>query len=252
MKKAVFALLIITCFATTCFGWGSKGHKIIAEIARQYMNKNVIDSVQYYLGDMTFEQASVMMDEVRSDHTYDYMKPWHYVNVEKDKTYVKTKESNVVNEIQINIAALKNSHGGKEKMNFALKVLFHLVGDLHQPLHCGYAVDKGGNTIDIEFNGKKKNLHKLWDAEIIEKERITMSDCLKLANKLTMADKETLSENDVVEWMEESRGLLPGVYDFKTGVITQEYVDKNKVVIQKQLMSAEKRLAGILNQNFKK
>jgi hypothetical protein len=43
-----------------------------------YLNKGVKDSVQKYLGTMTFEEASTWMDDVRSDHSYDYMKTWHY------------------------------------------------------------------------------------------------------------------------------------------------------------------------------
>ena len=46
--------------------------------------------------------------------------------------------------------------------------LFHLIGDLHQPLHVGFGEDKGGNTFEVQFNDKGSNLHKVWDSEIIE------------------------------------------------------------------------------------
>ena len=34
-----------------------------------------------------------------------------------------------------------------------LFILFHLVGDIHQPLHVGYSSDKGGNEVQVQFNG---------------------------------------------------------------------------------------------------
>ena len=32
---------------------------------------------------------------------------------------------------------------------FALKFLLHLVGDLHQPLHCADNNDRGGNSVKV-------------------------------------------------------------------------------------------------------
>lgn len=253
MKKLILLLLFIfTISPFTSFAWGSKGHKIVAMIAKNCLNKQEIDSVQKYLGAMSFEDASVWMDEVRSDHSYDYMKTWHYVNVEKDKTYVKTKDPEVVNEIEIAIATLKEK--GKrdhDLINSALKIVFHLVGDIHQPLHCGYAADKGGNTIQCQYLDKGTNLHKVWDTEIIEDAGITLNDCLKLANEMTANEKKKIQNTNVEVWMTESRELLPEVYNFETK-IKQDYIDKNKLVIEKQLVRAGIRLAMVLHDTFKK
>ena len=65
------------------FAWGRTGHHLIAEIAASIMNESAKANVQKYLGNISFEEASVWMDEMRSDHQYDYMKPWHYINIEK-------------------------------------------------------------------------------------------------------------------------------------------------------------------------
>jgi hypothetical protein len=253
MKKNIIILcFVIILLPSSIYAWGSKGHKIVAAIAKQCLSKQTIDSVQNYLGAMSFEDASVWMDEVRSDRTYDYLKPWHYVNVEKDKTYVKTKDPEVVNEIEIAIATLKEKGvRDKDRINFALKVIFHLIGDIHQPLHCGYADDKGGNTMQVQYMGKGSNLHKVWDSEIIEDVNITLSDCLKLANTLSANEKKKMQNNNVEVWMNEARELLPEVYNFETK-IKQDYIDKNKPVIEKQLVRAGIRLAMVLNETFKK
>jgi hypothetical protein len=253
MKKLIILLLLsFILLPSSIFAWGAKGHKIVAAIAKQCLDKQTTDSVQKYLGVMSFEDASVWMDEVRSEREYDYLKPWHYVNVEKDKTYVKTKDPEVVNEIEIAIATLKEKGvRDKDRINFALKVVFHLIGDIHQPLHCGYAEDKGGNKIEVQYMGKGSNLHKVWDSEIIEDVNITLSDCLKLANTLSANEKKKMQNNNVEVWMTEARELLPEVYNFETK-IKQDYIDKNKPVIEKQLVRAGIRLAMVLNETFKR
>ena len=62
------------------------------------------------------------------------------------------------------------------QQTFALPWLEHLVGDIHQPLHCisrftqydlnaqGQAVsDRGGNAVQVSHDGHTVNLHSLWD-----------------------------------------------------------------------------------------
>lgn len=252
MKKLLILLSFSLLLPASTYAWGSKGHKIIAAIAKQCLSKQEADSVQKYLGVMSFEEASVWMDEIRGQHEYDHLKSWHYVNVEKDKTYVKTKDPEVVNQIEIYISQLKEKgERDKEKTNFALKVIFHLIGDLHQPLHCGYKADKGGNEIQVDYLGKGTNLHKVWDSEIIEDTNITLSECLKLCNELTIEEKKKIQNNSVEVWMNESRELLPEVYNFDKK-IKQDYIDKNKLVIEKQLVKAGIRLAMVLHNTFKK
>src|SRR5690606_36773485 len=49
----------------------------------------------------------------------------------------------------------------------ALKFVVHFVGDVHQPMHAGYARDRGGNTIQVNYRGRGSNLHSLWDSTLL-------------------------------------------------------------------------------------
>ncbi|MDP1802694.1 MAG: S1/P1 nuclease, partial [Bacteroidota bacterium] len=60
-----------------------------------------------------------------------------------------------------------------------------------------------------------------------------------------------IQNNNVEVWMNEARTLLPEVYNFEEN-IKQDYIDKNKTVIEKQLVNAGIRLAMVLHQTFKK
>lgn len=253
MKKGFyFVITFCCCFVIKGFSWGAEGHKIVATIAKKCLTKQVLDSVNYYLNGMSFKEASVWMDEVRKDATYDYLKPWHYINIDKDKTYVAKEEPNVVNQLELAIATLKlkGNERTKDKISFALKIIFHLVGDLHQPLHDGYGEDKGGNTITVAFNGGESNLHKVWDTGIIENQGITTKKCLKYINTLSEKEKSDVQTINVQKWMEESRSLLPNVYAFENNKITKDYEKTVAPLIKQQLSKASIRLASILYNNF--
>ena len=47
--------------------------------------------------------------------------------------------------------------------------LVHVIGDVHQPLHCGYGYDRGGNDVSVTFFGKSTELHAVWDSGILFK-----------------------------------------------------------------------------------
>ncbi|HXC63210.1 MAG TPA: S1/P1 nuclease, partial [bacterium] len=47
----------------------------------------------------------------------------------------------------------------------ALLWVVHLVGDVHQPLHCADNGDRGGNTVGVFVGGRVENLHSAWDTE---------------------------------------------------------------------------------------
>ena len=58
----------------------------------------------------------------------------------------------------------------------ALRSIAHLIGDIHQPLHAGFAEDPGGNSVDVRFNGRKENLHSLWNTGLVELEEGTPAE----------------------------------------------------------------------------
>lgn len=256
MRKIKFISIFILLSNTIsfCYGWGKQGHQIIVEVAKNYVSKNIQDSVQKYLGNMTWESASTWMDEMRSNSQYDYIKTWHYLDMEKGTKYNDTiaNGNNVVNQLQLAINNLKNrAKLTKEEINFNLKVLFHLIGDIHQPLHVGYGVDKGGNTIKVTFNGKPTNLHHVWDTDIIEYKNITLKDIRDLLSKTSERRLKEISNVSIVECMEQNRKLLAPVYSY-SNIITDDYINKSEPLIEEQLLFAGIRLGKILNDVFNK
>ena len=252
MNRHVLGFLLFFCFIGSASAWGPRGHKIVAQIARQYLDKSVADSVDYYLEGMSLEKAGYWMDEVVMNTSYDFMKPWHFIAIESDKTYVRSKNPDIVNVLENLVATLKKKRTSKKETFLSIKVLTHLVADIHQPLHCGFVKDKGGSLIKLRFFFKGTDLHEVWDSEVLEYQSITAEDCLRLASNFTKRDITTYQKIDVLAWMEESRALLSYAYDFKGSKLGDEYVEKVTPIIKMQLVKAGLRLASVLNQTFKK
>ncbi len=39
-----------------------------------------------------------------------------------------------------------------------------------------FAEDRGGNSVEVRFNGRKENLHSLWDTALVELEEGTPTE----------------------------------------------------------------------------
>lgn len=254
MNKALITLaFLMTLFISPSksFAWGNKGHALVAEVAFNYMDKNTKKEVLKYLDGMTIEDAANWMDNVKGDHSYDFMRAYHYVNFDKGANVVETNGDNIIYQLNTTIKELQNKESlTNEQINTKIKILFHLIGDLHQPLHVGYGADKGGNQMQVTFNGKGTNLHSLWDSGIIESKGITLQDCLN-SNKFCFFKLRKVKKINVIKWSIESRNLLGQIYNTGGNKINEEYVDSSVPLIENQILKAGIRLAGVLNDVFK-
>src|ERR1017187_10508918 len=254
MKYFRFILMVLMVNLSTsisqAFAWGRTGHYLIADITESIMKKSVKENVQKYLGDMSFEEAGDWMDEMRSEGKFDYMKPWHYIDLEKGESYVPDAGDNLIDRLTITYNQLQNRDSlSPETIHTHLLILFHLVGDLFQPLHVGYPQDKGGNLYQISLNGRGTNLHAVWDRDIIEDENITLDDCMELYRLLSPSRISQIKKTSFIEWMYQNRKLLSQIYP-PGHKIDITYLEKNKRIVEWQLVYAGIKLDAVLEVLF--
>jgi hypothetical protein len=85
----------------------------------------------------------------------------------------------------------------------------HLVGDIHQPLHAGFAEDRGGNSVDVRFDGRKTNLHSLWDIGLVELEEGTPAEVAAGIEKaVTDNDRKQWPNSTPEQWALESLAIV--------------------------------------------
>ena len=252
IRIALVAVLLFRAVSVT-YAWGELGHNIVAEVAKKYLSESVQDSVKKYLGHMSWEAASNWMDDVRGSKNYGYTSSWHYLNLENGQKYDSTIDggNNIVNQLQIAIRNLMNKKTlTKEDISFNIKVLFHLMGDFHMPLHVGMGSDRGGNDIIVNFLGKQTSLHHIWDSNIIQYKNISFKDIEKLLSTYSTDSIQKITSGTVIEWLSKTRKQLSMVYSY-TPVISEDYITKSYPIIESQLLMAGVRLGSILENVFK-
>jgi hypothetical protein len=250
MKKILFMMLtLLAILPLKTFAWGDKGHEMVAEIAFNQLDNKTKKIILSYLNGMTFEQAATWMDDIKKDHSYDKLKPLHYVNFEKGEEIKDNCCDNIISALSTTIKELKHHKDfTKEEVKIKICYLFHLIGDLHQPLHVGYGSDKGGNTIQVNFNSKGTNLHGLMDYGIIENRGISLNDCMNYKN-YNQQEIDRLCKGSVLDWAKESRSHLEQIYDTEKQ-INADYVEQNLILIKTQIQIAGIRLGKILKDSF--
>lgn len=256
MKKGVTAFLLAALLLTIpgkSVAWGKRGHELVAQIAFHFLDQPTKDLVKKYLGNLSIEEAANWMDDERGNSYYNYMRTWHYLDIDKGESYdTKSTERNILTILHSAIVELRQYKTIKRKdIKRDLLLIFHLIGDLHQPLHTGYAIDKGGNTIEITSPVVGGNLHSVWDTQILEYKNITLDSCLKTYATLDTTEVLEIKKINELKWMYQSRSLLDTVYNFQNNYLDRNYIDRNIIVIKKQLVTAGLRLASILQDGFK-
>ena len=150
--------------------WGPVGHQTVAMAARAQLTPEALSRLQELMAlepGTTLADIATWADEHRSPDTA----PWHYVNFPKNScTYSAERDCPdgqcVVAAIDRQTIILAAAGSDASRLR-ALKYLVHLQADVHQPLHAGYAKDRGGNSYQLQTFMRASNLHAVWDSGLI-------------------------------------------------------------------------------------
>lgn len=156
-----------------------QGHQVAAQIAFDNLTPAAKEQCYKHLHTRSqqsfnthFIKAAIWMDliKLKNIHWYD---TFHYIDIpfSNDGTTVPSIESiNAVWGINNAVKVLSTKKTKPADKELALRILIHLVGDIHQPLHAVTKVstqlpngDRGGNLFPLGKNNVGNNLHKYWD-----------------------------------------------------------------------------------------
>ena len=233
--------------------WGRTGHRATGKVAEQHLSKKTKKKIAELLDGQSLAFVSTYGDDIKSDPDYRKYGPWHYVNLEKGETeYTKEKanpDGDIIFGIRKSIAVLEDENASKEEKAFHLKMLVHLMGDLHQPLHAGRGEDKGGNDIQVRWFGDGSNIHRVWDSEMINDFQMSYTELAATTDELSKRELKRIASGDLLDWMYESKQLSHKVYDsVEMGEkLGYEYMYKWFPVVHDQIQKGGIRLAKVLN-----
>lgn len=257
--KRLIVFLAFFYLPVTSFGWGMTGHRIVGQIADSYLSKKARKEIYKILGNESIAITSTWPDFIKADTNYNHLNPWHYINFKAGlsepefKTLLANDTSiNAYTKINWLAKQLKNKTITIENKLMYLRLLIHIVGDIHQPLHAGRPEDRGGNTIRLSWFNNPYNLHQIWDDRLIDLQQLSYTEYTIAINHTTSEQKEQWQAEPVSEWLWQSYQLAEKIYadvkpDDKLGYL---YNFKNIGIVNQQLLKGGVHLAGLLNNIF--
>jgi nuclease S1 len=251
--KRIFVLLILSIAGHAAFSWGPTGHRVTGWIAEKYLSKKVRNRLEKILGDQSLAMASTWMDEIRSDSTFDFMVDWHWVEIPDGLSYEQTEKNphgDIIEAVERITGALKTDTLSNEEQKAYTRILIHLVGDVHMPLHVGNGKDHGGNDIKVTWFKRESNLHTVWDRDMIDDTMLSYTELAASLENPTEYEIKAWQKSGIREWARESMALRQRVYDILNNKLGYAYSYKNLHIVRQRLLQAGVRLAGLLNEIF--
>ncbi len=227
-----------------------------------------------------FMLAARWSDDVRNDEEFDEP-TWHYVNLPfKPPGQPASVESrdpasvNILSAFAHRLDTVRRDAAAAERA-VALGWIFHLVGDVHQPLHttCLFTTDfpegdRGGTRFYIRARpgARTIHLHKLWDDLILGTQRFR--DVRNTAIELRARPEHRrealpeLAETDFDRWARLESLMLAKEYVYRSGklrgstdesrgeVLPSGYTKEAEPLAERRLVLAGYRLADLLSEIF--
>jgi hypothetical protein len=262
MKNSPFlkhcSLFIIHCslfivLPLAALAWGASGHRVIGEMSESLLTKKAKKKITALFGNSSVAMMSVWGDMVRSDSTYNHTLTWHYTNLDSGLTRtafdtVAIKQAGGENVYRVmELTAHLKQHPNDTNM---LKMLVHLVQDMHCPMHLARPEDRGGNLIRFQWFGRDTNLHSLWDDGFVDFQKLSYTEYAHHLQRVYPLRKVVFKGDNatILEWAWETYQTTATVYDSRS-YVEKPYIYNFKYVslLEKRLTTAAEHLAAILN-----
>ena len=268
MKRIILSILSISMLlnSISSFAWGPKGHDVVAAIAEKNLTPKTKKALDKLLDGKSIVYYSSWMDKIQNspywEYGYNKTKTWHYANVDKGLTYETMKKNEngdvitglnfLTKELKENYAELTDSM----KVDY-VKMIVHMVGDLHCPMHAGRLSDRGGNDFKVKWFGQKTSLHSLWDSKIVESSRTwSYSEWRDHLDRRGKKFQKAISQGTYEDWFKDTVKNASEIYGYaeRTGIeqpdFSYKYVYDFSPLLEEQLLLGGLRLAYVLNSIF--
>jgi hypothetical protein len=249
-----------------------KAHPNFANWEADYHPNSVLDLPAY-----VFLRSSTWPDEIRgSGGQYDHP-VWQFIDYPlRPPAFSFEPAPNPTNDVLFGIRQFENTlsdtNANPESRAAAMSWLVHLVGDIHQPLHCVSLFndvytngDRGGNEFYVKPAQYGVRLHGIWDGLLgsADSPRLQWNYAIEIESKYPKAALPELAAHpSPKEWSLESRelaiekGYLRGALKGGTNSdsapeLPADYTKAAKAVAERQAALAGYRLADEIEKYLK-
>ncbi len=259
----IFATLLLSLVVShNAMAWGKSGHSISAYIAEQHLSDKAKAECQRYLKHSLPYFASWQdhwrycdgFEEVCTAHA-------HYVNVDFSLRGKGSPDRDPVSRID---KITKEMEKGKYKsmpdsiVAMNLKLLIHMVGDMHCPGHITYHPDSNYPVkMKIVIKGKPMRRHKFWDgAPTILHPKWKLERFCKEYDTYSPKEIKKICKGTPYKWGDVAAREMVKTFDYWEDGQSYKSLSKEKRVAIEELMHETLavggyRLAAVLNRIFK-
>ena len=265
MKKIIFSLVCVLMLldCTQAFAWGAKGHDVVAAIAEQNLSRKAKKKISRLLDGNSIVAFCSWMDNIQNspywENGYNKTKTWHYANVDKGLTYQtmqKNENGDVITGLEFLTDQMMNNYDqltDSMRVDY-LKMIVHMVGDLHCPMHAGRLSDRGGNGTRVKWFRSETSLHSVWDSKMIDSARQwSYSEWCNHLNRADRKYKKEIVKGSYEDWFMKTVEEAAKVYEYaeKDPNFSYQFVYDFSPLLEEQLKNGGYRLAYVLNMIFK-
>lgn len=310
-KRFMIPLLLLVLLPVPALAWNRAGHELIALMAWHQLDaatrERISNTLHHHpayaiwvreaqrtagtsvdLEAFVFARSAAWPDDIkdrRRENPFHVASSqihgnWHYIDepISFDGTPTETPPlPNVQTALQWCDRVLRDKRSTLEQRAVATAWLNHLMGDVHQPLHCASRFsaallhgDAGGNRWRVRRpDGREQSLHEFWD-DLLASDEATMDELRVLADRAPRPPRErraARNENSVAEWIASSVSLARNVvYDgghvegaawpdrknppAVTAALSVDYCERSRTVAARQAAFAARRLAYRLSEYY--
>lgn len=267
MKRFTFIITAIMLLnLTTAFGWGPKGHDVVAAIAEQNLSRKAKKEISKILDGKSIVYYASWMDNIQNSpefkDLYTETKTWHYANVDKGLTYhtmTKNPDGDVVRGLEQITKEMTDNYknlSDSQKATY-LKMIVHMVGDLHCPSHAGRLSDRGGNDTKALWFREETNLHSIWDSKMIDAARKwSYTEWVDYLDRADKKYKKEIVKGNYEDWFMKTVKEAAAYYEYVENSgetvpsLSYQFVYDFSPLLEEQLLNGGYRLAHILNTIF--
>jgi len=254
---ALPALLAALLLPPPAAAWGPQGHRVAGAMTGDRLNPSAAAAVRAILGDESLADASTWADRMRSDPAPFWQREagaYHYVNIPSRAARYDPRRAPARGDAFTALAQfrqeLEDPATPAARRALALRFALHIIQDLHQPLHAGGRDDRGGNDFAVTVDGRRSNLHRLWDSGLLASGRY--SDA-RLRTRLEARYEKELDgpwrDPDPETWIAESLALSRELYP-ASRTIDRDYLERFRPLAERRVAQAAARGAAWLNELY--
>ncbi len=281
--QVMYTILTLIIYLGLClngYPWGQTGHRVIGALAERHLTPTATKTVRSILHGHKLQDVANWADEIRSDQQtlYKSFNKWHFMqaqSAESIQEIINTQQwpTDIQEAIVYCIDMLKKQpEEAKLQRAVLLKMLVHLVGDAHQPLHVGNPNDRGATHCYVRWFYSKfpTTLHKIWDSKLIDAQHYSYTEYTDYLDHISKEDTKAWQQASIQQWLKESRAYHDDVYPINTKTkqidycthdrktlayenipsLGYKYSYQMRPIMEQRLQQAGIRLAGVLNKLF--